>query len=106
MALHPTRSLVATGEVNVNPDIHVWDPQTLETLAVLTTSHKGGILHLTFSGASSQRTEKIISCGMDATFSIQIFQWEQERSIAFRNTGKLPIFCIRADPYNFNKFMT
>jgi WD40 repeat protein len=48
MSLHPKRSLVATGEVNINPDIHIWNPQTLETLAVLTTSHKGGILHLTF----------------------------------------------------------
>jgi hypothetical protein len=43
---------------------------------------------------------------MDPTFSIQIFQWEQQRSIAFRNTGKLPIFCIKADPFDYTKFMT
>ena len=102
MALHPIKSLVATGEVNVNPDIHVWNPQTLETLAVLTTSHKGGILHLTFSGDGL----KLISCGMDSTFSIQIFQWDQQRCMAFRNTGRLPIFCVKADPYDYSKFMT
>jgi WD40 repeat protein len=50
MTLHPLKSLIATGEVNVTPDIHVWNPQTLETLVVLTTLHKGGILHLAFSG--------------------------------------------------------
>lgn len=88
MVIHPKRSLIATGEVNVNPEIHVWDPQTLETLAVLCTSHKGGVLHLAFSGDGT----KLISVGMDSTFSIQVFQWEQQRSIVFRNTGKLPIF--------------
>jgi len=54
MALHPKKSLIATGEVNVCPDIHVWNPQTLETLAILNTTHKGGILHLTFSGDGSK----------------------------------------------------
>lgn len=88
LALHPTRAIVATGEVNINPEIHIWDPQSLETLAILNTSHKGGVLHLTFSGDG----HKIISVGMDATFSLQIFHWEQQRTIAFRNTGKLPIF--------------
>jgi len=43
---------------------------------------------------------------MDANFSIQIFHWEQQRCLAFRNTGKLPIFSLRADPYNNHKFMT
>jgi WD40 repeat protein len=43
MALHPTKAIVATGEVNMQPDIHIWDPQTLETLAILNTSHKGGV---------------------------------------------------------------
>jgi hypothetical protein len=43
---------------------------------------------------------------MDTTFSIQVFHWEQQRCIAFRNTGKLPIFCIKADPYDISTFMT
>ena len=101
LALHPKKSIVATGEVNMNPEIHVWDPQTLETLAVLSTSHKGGILHLWFSGDGL----KVISVGMDATFSIQVFQWSQQRWITFRNTGKLPIFWVKADPFDYNRFM-
>ena len=35
MALHPKQGLVATGEVNLYPDIHIWNAQTLETLAIL-----------------------------------------------------------------------
>ena len=66
IAKHPYLRIVATGEVNVNPYIHVWDAQSRETLVVLETSHKGGILHIVFSNDG----EKIISIGMDRTFSI------------------------------------
>lgn len=66
LAKHPNKRLVATGEVNVHPDVHVWDAQTLETEAVLNTSHKGGVLQLSFSNDG----EKLVSIGMDRTFSI------------------------------------
>jgi WD40 repeat protein len=43
---------------------------------------------------------------MDRTFSIQVFNWEQNRTIAFRNIGYLPIFAVRFDPYDHNRFVT
>jgi hypothetical protein len=49
IARHPYLRIVATGEVNVNPQIHVWDAQSLETFAILDTAHSGGVLHLIFS---------------------------------------------------------
>jgi WD40 repeat protein len=49
IAKNPYLRIVATGEVNINPQIHVWDAQTMETLVILETSHKGGVLHLVFS---------------------------------------------------------
>ena len=72
LARHPHKRLVATGEVNVNPQIHVWDTQTLEPTVILHTSHKGGVLHLTFSSDG----ETLASIGMDKAFSIQLFKWE------------------------------
>ena len=72
IARHPVHSYIATGEVNLNPCIHVWDARNLETLSILKTSHKGGVLHLAFSGDG----QLLISVGMDKTFSIQVFQWE------------------------------
>ena len=72
--------------------------KTLETLAILKTSHKGGILHLAFSGDGSV----LISIGMDKTFSLQVFQWEQQRTLAFRNTGYYPIFAVKFNPYDKN----
>jgi WD40 repeat protein len=74
----------------------------METLVVLRTAHKGGVLHLTFSTDG----RKLISIGMDRTFSIQIFRWRQQRSIAFRNTGYYPIFGIRFNPYDDSCFYT
>lgn len=66
---HPTNSYIATGEVNYSPNIHIWDATTLETVIILKSSHKGGILHLAFSGNGSL----LLSIGMDKTFSMQIY---------------------------------
>ena len=66
LARHPTRRLVASGEVNVCPTIHVWDAQFLETQVILQTSHRGGVLHISFSHDG----EKLVSIGMDKQFSI------------------------------------
>lgn len=74
----------------------------METLKILDTSHSGGVLHLVFSTDG----QKIISVGMDRTFSIQIFNWEQKRTLCFRNTGYYPIFGVRFDPYDDTKFYT
>lgn len=102
IAKHPFLRVAATGEVNVNPSIHVWDAQTLETLVVLPTQHKGGVLHLIFSNDG----QKIVSVGMDRCFSIQIFIWRQKRSLAYRNSGYFPVFGIKFDPYEQSSFYT
>jgi WD40 repeat protein len=86
----------------VNPQIHVWDAQTMETIKILDTAHSGGVLHLIFSTDG----QKLISIGMDRTFSIQVFNWEQKRSLAFRNSGYYPIFGVRFNPYDDSKFIT
>lgn len=102
IAKHPYLRVVATAEVNINPFIHVWDAQSMETLVVMLSSHKGGVLHLVFSTEGS----KLVSVGMDRTFSLQIFNWRQGRCIAFRNTGYFPIMGIKFDPFDDNTFIT
>jgi WD40 repeat protein len=69
---HPISSIVATGEVaSSSPNIHIWDAATLETIVILKTAHRGGVMHLTFSNDGSL----LLSVGMDKTFSMQVFQW-------------------------------
>jgi len=102
IAKHPFLRVVATGEVNMSPFIHVWDSQSMETLVVMQTAHKGGVLHLVFSTDGT----KLVSIGMDRTFSLQIFNWKQGRSIAYRNTGYFPILGIKFNPYDDMSFVT
>ena len=102
IARHPTTSYIATGEVNQLPTIHIWDANTLETVSILKTAHKGGILHLAFSGDG----ELLVSVGMDKTFSLQVFQWQQGRTLAFRNTGYFPIVGVKFNPYDKTQIVT
>ena len=74
----------------------------METLVILNTAHKGGVLHLVFSTDG----QKIVSIGMDRTFSIQVFIWKQNRTLAFRNTGYYAIFGIKFNPYDDSIFIT
>lgn len=74
----------------------------METLLVMQTSHRGGVLHLVFSTDGS----KIVSIGMDRTFSIQVFNWRQGRSLAYRNSGYYPILGIKFNPYDDTNFIT
>lgn len=42
----------ATGQVGKDPDVHVWDIDTLKTLAILKGAHQRGVCAVDFSGAS------------------------------------------------------
>lgn len=41
---------VATGQVGKNPEVHVWDVETLKTLSALKGAHSRGVCALEFSG--------------------------------------------------------
>lgn len=64
--MHPKLPIVATGEVNANPVIHVWESKSMETLVILNSSHLGGVLNMIFSSDG----QRLISIGMDKGFSI------------------------------------
>ncbi len=49
IAKHPYLPIIATGDIQKNPDIHVWNSVSTECLAILKTSHEEGVRHLTFS---------------------------------------------------------
>ena len=74
----------------------------METLVILKSSHRGGILHLTFSSDGSL----LLSIGMDKTFSMQVYQWQQSRTLAFKNTGYNPVFGVRFNPYDKSQIVT
>lgn len=48
LALHPDRTIVATGQTGKNPYICVWDSASLETVSMLKDGHENGIAAVGF----------------------------------------------------------
>ena len=57
LALHPERSLVATGQIGKTPFICVWDTSTLDTVSILQGAHERGISALGFNSEGNVRRE-------------------------------------------------
>ena len=49
LALHPERSLVATGQVGKEPYVCVWDTFSVQTVSLLKDGHSHGVACLAFS---------------------------------------------------------
>nr|XP_024657607.1 echinoderm microtubule-associated protein-like 6 [Maylandia zebra] len=73
LALHPERSLVATGQVGKDPYVCVWDTFTAQTVSLLRDGHTHGIACLAFS-ADGQR---LASVGLDAKNTVCIWEWKR-----------------------------
>ena len=50
LALHPSKTLVASGQVGKSPFICVWDTTSLDTVSILQGGHERGVAALGFSG--------------------------------------------------------
>lgn len=48
MALHPDKTMVATGQTGKNPFICVWDTTTMETVSILQDGHQNGVAAVGF----------------------------------------------------------
>lgn len=55
LALHPERSLVATGQVGKEPYICVWDTFSVQTISILKDGHSHGVACLAFSADGQVR---------------------------------------------------
>jgi WD40 repeat protein len=53
MVVHPSKMIVATGEADSNPLIHIWDIYTCSTIKVIKTYHLAGIINIEFSNDGS-----------------------------------------------------
>ena len=73
LAVHPCRTLVATGDIAATPKILVWDHDTLETRKLLTGLHRRAVSLLTFSPTDGKY---LLSVGHDQYHSVAIYDWE------------------------------
>ena len=66
-------NIVASGQIGENPTIHVWNPQTRNTISVLSGRHKRGVCSLSFSTSG----KLLLSVGVDAPYTIAVWRWEE-----------------------------
>lgn len=94
-ALHPFEELIASaGEGNI---IHIHNCSTRDYIKVLRTSHETGISCIEFSADG----QFLLSMGSGKQ-SLHLFNWEQEREIAFRHLSEAIFFDIRFSPIDRN----
>ncbi|XP_072293600.1 echinoderm microtubule-associated protein-like 6 isoform X2 [Eucyclogobius newberryi] len=102
LALHPERSLVATGQVGKEPYVCVWDTFTVQTVSLLRDGHTHGIACLAFS-ADGQR---LASVGLDAKNTVCIWEWRRGKILATATGHSDRIFDICWDPFQQNRLMS
>ncbi|KAM4607535.1 echinoderm microtubule-associated protein-like 6 isoform 3-T3 [Polymixia lowei] len=102
LALHPDRSLVATGQVGKDPYVCVWDTFTVHTVSLLRDGHTHGIACLAFS-ADGQR---LASVGLDAKNTVCIWEWKRGKILATATGHSDRIFDICWDPFQQNRLVS
>uniref|UniRef100_A0A8C4H6J2 EMAP like 6 n=1 Tax=Dicentrarchus labrax TaxID=13489 RepID=A0A8C4H6J2_DICLA len=102
LALHPERSLVATGQVGKDPYVCVWDSFTAQTVSLLRDGHTHGIACLAFS-ADGQR---LASVGLDAKNTVCIWEWKRGKILATATGHSDRIFDICWDPFQQNRLVS
>lgn len=76
-------NIVASGQIGENPTIHVWNPQTRNTISVLSGRHKRGVCSLSFSTSG----KFLLSVGVDAPFTIAVWRWEEGLTAILRRVN-------------------
>ncbi|XP_035982199.1 echinoderm microtubule-associated protein-like 6 isoform X1 [Fundulus heteroclitus] len=102
LALHPERSLVATGQVGKEPYVCVWDSFTVQTVSLLRDGHTHGVACLAFS-ADGQR---LSSVGLDAKNTVCIWEWKKGKILATASGHSDRIFDICWDPFQQNRLVS
>lgn len=68
MALHPDKTMVATGQTGKNPFICVWDTTTMETVSILQDGHQNGVAAVGFDKEGGVR--KLVFMYQNLNFEI------------------------------------
>lgn len=99
-AVHPTRTLVATGEQGKVPTILIWDYEAAPeggacpTAVTLQGQHRRGVSHLSFSPDGKW----LASLGLDDQHSLVIYDWANQSVRCQRPTPKEKTFDLAFPP--------
>ncbi|XP_007440803.2 echinoderm microtubule-associated protein-like 6, partial [Python bivittatus] len=99
LALHPDKTLVATGQVGKDPYICIWDTYNMQAVSVLKDAHTHGVACLAFDSDG----QRLSSVGLDAKNTVCIWDWKKGKLLASATGHSDRIFDISWDPYQPNR---
>ncbi|CAM2111020.1 unnamed protein product [Caretta caretta] len=102
LAVHPDKTLVATGQVGKDPYICIWDSYSVLTLSVLKDVHTHGVACLAFDSDG----QCLASVGLDAKNTVCIWDWKKGKLLATATGHSDRIFDISWDPYQPNRMVS
>ncbi|XP_032883277.1 echinoderm microtubule-associated protein-like 5 isoform X3 [Amblyraja radiata] len=102
LALHPERTLVATGQVGKEPHICVWDTYNMQTISILKDVHTHGIACLAFDHDG----QRLVSIGLDSKNTICVWDWKKGRVLATTPGHTDRIFDVSWDLHQPNKMIS
>lgn len=102
IAVHPSRTIVASSSCSRRARIDIWQLDSFNRLASISTGHLQAVNCLKFSHDGVF----IGSVGVDNNFSLQISEWSTGQMVAFRNTSKRPIIEFEFNPNDKYEFST
>ncbi|XP_077993248.1 echinoderm microtubule-associated protein-like 6 [Glandiceps talaboti] len=98
LALHPERSLVATGQIGKDPYICVWDSYNVQTVSILKDGHTNGVAALAFDREGT----RLVSVGLDNHHIINVWDWKKGKVLATVRGHSDRVFDIQYNPYKEN----
>lgn len=102
LAIHPSGSLIATGQIGKNPEIHVWDEEEVRTISILKDGHERGVCAVDFSPDGKH----VVSVGLDNEHCVVVWDWAKGTKLAHARGHKDKIFDVRWDPNEEGRFVT
>eukprot|EP01156_Anaeramoeba_ignava_P022766 Anaeramoba_ignava/c21018_g1_i4.p2 GENE.c21018_g1_i4~~c21018_g1_i4.p2 ORF type:complete len:100 (-),score=39.54 c21018_g1_i4:1387-1686(-) len=76
--IHHNRSLIATGQENIDPIVCVWDTEKVTLRSKFTIKNINGVVSIAFDSSGSY----LFVISGDEKTSIQIWDWEKRTKIA------------------------
>lgn len=96
LSVHPDGNHVATGQTGRDPDIHVWNVITMNTISVLKGGHAVGVCSLGFS-ADGIKLASVDAVPQRPT--ICVWKWKRGEKLGSTRSNE-SIFCIKWNPHN------
>ncbi|CAF3456731.1 unnamed protein product [Rotaria socialis] len=95
-------NIVASGEIGENPTIHIWNPQTTQTISVLSGKHRRGVCSLSFSTSG----KLLLSTGVDTPYTIVVWRWKEGINVATATASEERIFRALFRPNSDTHFVS